>query len=319
MRLRAGRIDQRLRGPREGQLTAVARAAVALAAVVALYGATPAIAGVRTTPVIPSLEGPVGEHVREIAGAGSALGNDPDVFAKIGDSITESGSFLQDIACADPVWGRWSALAPTVEHYRAHEFPRRYTSVYCGVANSFSRASASAVAGWSAADALEPLRKPPPECAGISALSCEYKLLRPAVALVMYGTNDLESYSPQAFAENLHAIVDRSIAVGVVPVLSTIPSRLDGKHRNGLVARFNRIVIAIATSERIPLWNFWRSLRQPGVIRSGVAEDGVHLNIAANSIDFTRRGLRYGYNRRNLGALRILDAIRGGQPQVNRP
>jgi hypothetical protein len=285
---------------------------VALALILAPLGITSAHAGVRSTPVIPSLDGPVGEHVREIAAAGAALGNDADVFAKIGDSITESGSFMQDIACADPAWGRWSELAPTVGYYRDHLFPRHYTSVYCGVADSFSRASASAVAGWSAASALEPLRHPPAGCAAISALSCEYKLLHPAVALIMYGTNDVESYTPQAFAENLHAIVDRSIAVGVIPVLSTIPARLDGKHRNALVQRFNRIVVAIAAEERIPLWNYWRSLRVAGVVHAGISDDGIHPNIydGDNSIDFTRRGLRYGYNRRNLGALRVLDRIR---------
>lgn len=269
--------------------------------------------------MIPSVRGPVGEHVREIAAAGATLGNFPDVFAKVGDSITESGSFLQDVACADPAWGRWSSLAPTVTYYRAHVFPRRYTSVYCGIADSFSRASATAVAGWSAASALAPLDDPPAGCAGISALSCEYRLMQPSVALVMYGTNDIESYTPRAYAENLHAIVDRSITVGVIPVLSTIPPRLDGKHRNGLAQRFNRIVVTIAASERIPVWNYWRSLQAPGVVHSGISGDGVHPNIAGESLDFTRRGLRYGYNRRNLGALRVLDRIRStlALPGVN--
>lgn len=55
------------------------------------------------------------------------------------------------------------------------------------------------------------------------------------------------------------------------------------------------------------------------MIHAGVAADGVHPNIAASSIDFTRRGLRYGYNRRNLGALRVLAALRDrlGTPGVN--
>jgi hypothetical protein len=275
--------------------------------------------------VIPPLRGEVGDHVREIAAVGLGAGNYPDVFAKVGDSITESGSFLQDIACEDPAWGRWAGLAPTVDYYRAHLFPRRYTSVYCGVADSFSRASATAVTGWSAADALQPRGDPPAGCAGVSALSCEYRLVQPSVALVMYGTNDLESYSPEAYSANLHAIVDRSIAAGVIPVLSTIPPRLDGKHRNTLVQRFNRIVIAVAAEERIPLWNYWRSLHEPGVVHSGISADGIHPNIyggcepplGCRSIDFTRNGLRYGYNVRNLGALRVLAAIRAALPQVN--
>lgn len=283
-----------------------------------LAGGPAANAGLRTAPVIPSLEGPTGEHVREIAASGAALGNSPDVFAKVGDSITESGSFLQDLACEEPAWGRWGALAATRDYYGADVFPRRYTSVYCGLANSFSRASAAAVSGWSAANALLPLDHPPAGCAAISALSCEYRLLHPSVALVMYGTNDVESYSPEAYRANLEAIVERSLSAGVIPVLSTIPPRLDHKRRNALVRRFNRIVAAVASEAQVPLWNYWRSLQSPRLVHSGISADGVHPSIyggcepplGCRSIDFTPHGLRYGYNQRNLGALRVLDRIR---------
>ena len=36
-------------------------------------------------------------HVREVFRAGASAGLRPDVFAKLGDSITESGSYLKDI------------------------------------------------------------------------------------------------------------------------------------------------------------------------------------------------------------------------------
>ncbi len=294
--------------------------AIAVAILALMVGAAPAYAaGLRTTPVIPPLAGNTGEHVREVFATGLALGNEPDVFAKVGDSITESGSFLQDLACSEPAWGRWSALGDTRGYFGLHTFPGTYTSVWCGRANSFSRASAVAVSGWDAADALAaPMHDPPKGCAGLSALACEYRLLHPSVALVMYGTNDLESFSADAYQANLAAIVERSLEAGVIPVLSTIPPRTDRRGRNRRVVRFNRRVLEVADDYRVPLWNYWRSLQGPRLVNHGVSDDGIHPNLyggcepplGCRPIDFTRRGLRYGYNRRNLGALRVLDRLR---------
>ncbi len=297
--------------------TALATALVTVG--LAALPATAAAAGLRTTPVIPPLGGATGEHARAIFAAGLALGNQADVFAKIGDSISESGSYLQDLACEDPAWGRWAALDETRGFYGLHTFPGGYTSVYCGLANSFSRASAAAVAGWDAADAVAvPMHDPPAGCAGLSPLSCEYRLLHPSVALVMYGTNDVESFTPDAYEANLAAIVERSVSAGVIPVLSTIPPRLDSRARNRRVVRFNRRVIAVGRAQAVPVWNYWRSLQGARMIHRGIGRDGIHPNLyggceaplGCRPLDFTSRGLRYGYNQRNLGALRVLDRLR---------
>jgi hypothetical protein len=53
-------------------------------------------------PVVPPLGGAVRAHVRAIAAQGREAGRDPLVFIKVGDSITESPTFLQDMACAEP-------------------------------------------------------------------------------------------------------------------------------------------------------------------------------------------------------------------------
>ncbi len=296
-----------------------ARRTLLAALALALVAAPAAVArGLHTEPVIPPLTGAVGEHVREIADAGEALGNHADVFAKVGDSITESGSFLADLACEQPAWGRWAALAATREHFGRRTFPAAYASVWCDRANSFSRASAVAVTGWDAGDALAPLGDPPAGCNGLSALECEYRLIRPAVALVMYGTNDVEHFTQRAYAANLTEIVARSVEAGVVPVLSTIPPRLDKPRQNRRATRFNRRVIRVARESSVPLWNYWRALRDERMVHSGISADGIHPNlyggcaepIGCAAFDFTRAGLRYGYNQRNLGALRVLERVR---------
>jgi hypothetical protein len=283
-----------------------------------LLAAPGASAGLKTTPVIPPVDGEVGEHVREIAAAGEAAGRRADVFAKVGDSITESSSFLTELACSEPVWGRWSALAATREHFGRRTFAPSYSSVWCERSNAFSRTSVAAASGWDAADALAPLDDPPGGCRGASAIACEYRLLDPAAALIMYGTNDVESFSPEAYRANLAAVVERTIAAGVVPVVSTIPPRLDRKRRNRLVRSFNRRAVAVAREARVPLWNYWRALRGPRMVHSGLGPDGVHPNLyggceaplGCRAFDFTRGGLRYGYNQRNLGALRVLERLR---------
>jgi hypothetical protein len=293
-------------------------ALLALACLLASAGSAVA-AGLRTTPTIPPIAGGVAEHVREIAATGEALGNRPDVFAKVGDSITESSSFLADLACEEPAWGRWGALAATREYFGFHAFPASYGSVWCDRANSFSRASVTAVEGWDAADALAPLgRHAPPDCADLSALACEYRLIHPSIALVMYGTNDVESFSPAAYEANLEAIVEGSAEAGVIPVLSTVPPRLDSRARNRRVLRFNRRVVFVADEESVPLWNYWRALGGPRMVHRGVGPDGIHPNLyggcaaplGCRAFDFTREGLRYGYNQRNLGALRVLERLR---------
>jgi hypothetical protein len=53
------------------------------------------------------------------------MGMRPDVFAKIGDSITESASFLSDIGQGWYVLGRYGALEPTIAHFRADALRRR--------------------------------------------------------------------------------------------------------------------------------------------------------------------------------------------------
>jgi hypothetical protein len=313
--------DARDRRESDPAVWAVSRLSARLAllglAAIALAAPAGAAAGVRTEPVIPPLTDEVGEHVSEIADAGAALGNRANVFAKVGDSITSSDFFLYGLACGEPAWGRWTSLAATREYFSGQTFPAAYTNVRCERSNSFSRESATAVSGWDAADALARLADPPQACRRLSALACEYRLLRPAVALIMYGTNDVESFTPPAYRANLADLVEQTIEAGVIPVLSTIPPRLDKRRKNALVKAFNRRVFLIAREYEVPLWNYWRSLQGERMVHSGISTDGIHPNLygaCESSIgcayDFTAKGLRYGYNQRNLGALRVLERVR---------
>ncbi|MSO41433.1 MAG: SGNH/GDSL hydrolase family protein [Solirubrobacterales bacterium] len=290
-----------------------AKVGVVLAVALCL-SAQPASAGWRGAPIVPKL----GKKVRARSAAtlsdGRARGNRDDVFAKVGDSITESGSFLQDLACQAPEWGAWRELRKTAAHFGRRTFPGGYTSVWCGVANSYSRASLSAVAGWSAAHAIGPLEEPRAACEGGLAhpLDCELALLRPAVALIMYGTNDMQLTSLTRFRANLTTVVKRTRAAGTIPVLSTIPVRTDSPSLTVKVPAFNETIASVARGQRVPLWNYWLQMTRDAVA-NGLASDGLHPSIACppcDSLDFRASGLEHGYNQRNLGALRVLDRIK---------
>ncbi|HWO48027.1 MAG TPA: SGNH/GDSL hydrolase family protein [Solirubrobacterales bacterium] len=266
-------------------------------------------------PVVPVLGPVVVGHLEKVVDRGERFGNRPGVFAKIGDSITASPSFLQALGCQSPRLGAWSELRGTLEFFGAAAVPRGSEEARCSVSNSYSRVGVAAVPGWRAVDALAPLESPP-ECQGLPAVSCELQLLHPSVALIMFGTNDLEDFSAVEFRRDLARVSRLVSSAGTIPVVSTIPPR-PRQPFSQRVARFNAEIAALAENRALPLWNFWRQMAAPGVPDQGLGEDGVHPSVLCppcTAIDFRPAGLRQGYALRNLGALRVLDRLRREVP-----
>jgi hypothetical protein len=285
--------------------------AAALLALCSVFSRESSAADWEELPVVPTLEPPVAGHLEKVANRGEAYGNRPGVFAKIGDSITASPSFLQALACRTPRRGAWSELRGTLEFFGATAVPRGLEEAQCSVSNSYSRLGIAAVGGWRAVDALSP-RESLPECQGLPAVSCELQMLHPSVALIMFGTNDLEDFTAVQFRRDLARLVRLVSGAGTIPVVSTIPPRRQWPFSTR-VARFNAEIAALAENRALPLWNFWRQMVAPGVPGSGLSEDGVHPSVLCppcTAVDFRPGGLRYGYALRNLGALRVLDRLR---------
>ncbi len=262
-------------------------------------------------PVVPALDPAVAGHLKKVADRGEGFGNSPGVFAKIGDSITASPSFLQALACRTPRLGAWAELRGTLEFFGTTAVPPGSEGALCAISNSYSRLGVAAVGGWRAVDALAP-RESLPECQGLPAVSCELQLLRPSVALIMFGTNDLEEFTAVEFRRHLARVVRLVSSAGTIPVVSTIPPRMQLQF-SLRVARFNAEIAALAENRALPLWNFWRQLTEPGVPNAGLSQDGVHPSVLCppcTAVDFRPAGLRYGYDLRNLGALLVLDRLR---------
>ncbi len=270
-------------------------------------------------PVVPVLGPVVASHLEKVANRGERLGNHPGVVAKIGDSITASPSFLQALACSRPQMGAWSELRGTLGFFGRTSVPAGSEEARCPVSNSSSRLGVAAVGGWRAVDALLP-RESLPECDGLPAVSCELRLLHPSVALIMFGTNDLEDFNATGFRLDLARVARLVSDAGTIPVISTIPPRATRQfsHR---VARFNAEIAALAENRALPLWNYWRQMVEPTLPDSGLSLDGVHPSVLCppcTAIDFRPAGLRQGYALRNLGALRVLDRLRRQVPLTDR-
>jgi lysophospholipase L1-like esterase len=258
----------------------------------------PADGGLAPTTAVPSLDAETTAHVRDLIARGAAMGNRRAVVAKIGDSITESGSFLQDCGMGWFDAGNDAEVDATIRYFSMVPLEDR---------NSLSRASVCAVGGWSADRALEGY----PDC----ALTQELLAIKPAWAIVMYGTNDLERFDLGTYIANMTRIADIIESHGTVTVLSTIPPRGDSAMYDSLVGSFNDAIRSMAASRHLPLIDYWAAL-QP-LPNRGLSDDGVHPNVYidpntpdTDSCALTPPGLQFGYNVRNYTTLQMLSRLR---------
>jgi uncharacterized protein YgiM (DUF1202 family) len=254
---------------------------------------------------------------RQIFLLGQQRGNLPAVFTRVGDSLTAAQEFLRPFSSGKPNLGAYSALQITLGYF---------SSLNGRGANPFISDSIAERNNWTTADVLNPANAFPDICQpGETPLACEYRVVRPSVALILIGTNDAaREVTPGQFQTNLQRIVQISKDMGVIPVLSTLPPKHLDDWNNARVDQFNGIILGVARAHDIPLWNFWLALQN--LPNNGILPDGVHLNAPPDkqSVTFDESHLRYGYPMRNLTALQVLDVLRrqvlyGGTVTVETP
>lgn len=242
-------------------------------------------------PIVPELS----DTARALLLESIAQGRDPHAFAKVGDCMTEDPAFLYPLAEGEIEWGEYEDLQAVVEHYaQADE-------------NPFGRKSQAAAGGFNAASVIDSMWANPQFCeAGETPLSCELRLMNPAVAVIMFGTNDVFYLDEAQFDYFLRSVLVKTIEAGTLPVLSTFPLRPEFPEKTEV---FNRIVARAAEDYDIPLINLWRALEP--LPSHGIAEDGFHLSGPLTSAgDFaTPENLKTGFPLRNLLTLQALDAV----------
>ncbi len=219
-----------------------------------------------------------------------------DVFMSVGDSITVSQGNLKCFGGSQVDLGEHEGLAETLAFFGAGE---------AGGTDPFSRTSQAAEVGQTAAWAVT--GSPSPVQAEISAID-------PAVALVQYGTNDMQQGATfgsamPGFYIAMSVLLDGIVDRGIVPVVFTIPPRLDSSIADGWVPAYNAVIRGLAQHRQIPLVDLHGRL--DALSGDGLVNDGLHLNAHPDGACLlTNDGLEFGNNNRNLVALQALDRVR---------
>jgi uncharacterized protein YraI len=267
-------------------------------------GEAPAGNGDTETVVAPAAPSQVISNItntsRQIFRRGQELGNRPGVFAKVGDSIIASDNFLDPIASGTYRLDVYSGLESAINFFR-QTGARNH--------NSFGNDSMAMRSGFTTASVLDSDFAPRQFCQPEeSPLVCEYRLIRPSMALIVLGTNDVAQMDGATYEANLIEIVETSVAMGVIPVLATTPDRLDAYY--GASLGFNDIVRSVSARYDVPLWDLHASMQ--GLDNVGLSFDGVHPSydpVFRQVTFFDIENMRYGYNMLNLTALQVLDAM----------
>ena len=254
-------------------------------------------------PVIPVITGPVAVRARQLVQHGKTKGNRLNIFSKVGDSITANPLFLSPVGTGGLRIGGYGSLLTTVQFF---------TRTYARTHNSFANVSLAARGQWTSREIINPgVTLDPGTCqGGETPLDCELRVNRPAVALIMIGTNDVTSVPIDEFRANLNRIIDITESYGVVPVLSTIINRLDPPDALARCGAFNAVIVQVAAARNAPLWNYWLAVSQ--LPNAGVSTDNVHPSQPddLNTAIFDKEHLVYGMNMRNLTALQVLESLR---------
>jgi LysM repeat protein len=244
----------------------------------------------------PYISGITG-HAREIFLQGQAMGNRALVFSKVGDSITDNAAFLKPIGKGKYNLRDHAYLQPVIDYYMQ-------ATALDG--NSFATTSLAAKGGWSVWHEFNAKSANTQHCLPEEVpLVCEYRVVKPAVALIMLGTNDVMTMSPGKYEEYMRQVIETSVNMGVIPVVSTIPDFYYQEVGNKVLV-MNEIIVRLSQEYQVPLWDYWASMQ--GLPGQGLSMDGIHPSWASPA-DFTPNFLKYGMTNRNLTALQALDAV----------
>lgn len=246
------------------------------------------------------------DEQQDIFVQGQGLGNRADVFTKVGDSNTTNGDFLQAIGMDGNFCqlGAYADLQETVDFFSA-------TSPRAGFANSFVAFSVAAKPGLSAPATLDKLWADPGDCQrNEGPLACEYRIKRPAVAVILLGLMDARHGDPETYAAAMDSVIKLSLEMGVIPLLTTnvvLPDQPVVHYDYAL--EMNLALVELAEQYGVPLINLWRAAQD--LPNLGIGPDSTHLSHKVGAFcDFTGPQETYGGTLRNLLTLQALDLLR---------
>ncbi|MBI9050461.1 MAG: hypothetical protein JEZ00_13655 [Anaerolineaceae bacterium] len=171
--------------------------------------------------------------------------------------------------------GVFMGMYETIEVSFSEEESHLYETIdyYAG---SFTHESLTVIDGLSPPTALSAMWNDPEQCEATEApLDCEFRLYKPAILFINLGTNWKENASTEAYEKYMRIIIEKSLAEGVIPVLSTKADNIEGQHR------INALTAALASEYQIPLWNFWAAANRLENHGLDGGRDSVYLSVDA--------------------------------------
>lgn len=242
--------------------------------------------------------------LRQRAAAALAEGQRLDVVAKLGDSITSSPFFLTEVAETDIDGGPYARLGATLHFFSRTLVPDSgAASSRSGsgrLVPSLARHSLGSGDQWYVTNVLEG--------GSASPLAREIDSIRPGVAVVMFGTNDLTLTTVEEFSAHLDTLLEELELRHVIAILSTIPARLDQPRFGERVPAFNAAIRTMAVVHHAPLVDYAAAMAD--LPNGGLSEDGIHPSVCpAGAGSLRPECLRYGYNLRNLLTLLALEQL----------
>jgi len=255
----------------------------------------------QNTPIFNNMDTP---EVHAIFQHGQELGQNRDVFTKVGDSNTTSGGFMYSMGLSNQCdLGPFNYLQETINYFS--------TPVPDNNKNSFTHSSAAAKNGLSSSAALDPMWAGSVCSPGENSVTCEYHQLKPSVAIIMLGLMDVRYKTPpDLFRSNIEQLVQTSIEQGVIPVLTNIVV-MPGQESLSIdtAMQINSILLDVADQYNIPLINLWRAIQS--LPDFGIGPDHTHLRYVVGSYcNFTGAEESIGGTLRNLLTLETLDELR---------
>lgn len=262
--------------------------------------AAPAPISLDDMPILPNIS----PKMVALYKAGLAQGNNPRVFTKLGDCMTDNPDFLRPLAEGKTEWGEYAALKRVVEQFKG--VPARSEQGWRD--DSFATTTIASAGGFNVAGPLDATWADPKWCkSGEHPLACEYRLAKPSIAVIMFGTNDVTATEPPDFERYLRDILSETLKHNILPLLNTFPARPENPEKSQAL---NQIVVKVGREMDVPVINFQRAIA--GLPNKGVDPNNTtHLSLpaGARSDVFTTDGLKGGANMRNLVTLQALDAV----------
>jgi hypothetical protein len=254
-------------------------------------------------PTVPTID----DHVLAIYQEGVSKGNNLQVFSKVGDCMTATEDFMKTYAGTNYDLGIYSSLAATIKYFEGVP-ARGPKAVAPDNYDSFANPGLAAVSGFNAATVQDPVLADPKVCTGNeSSLTCEYRVSKPGISLIMFGTNDIKSIEAKDYDLYLRRVVVETINDGIIPVVSTFPTQPGLEDRSIL---YNQVTVQVALDYDIPLINLWVALKP--LPNQGIDPAiTTHMTKPAdgNAGNLTTDDLQFGFNVRNLLTLQTLTAV----------